>query len=216
MLNTQLILINGMPGSGKSTTGEYIRDQLNNLRIPNQFYHELAENHPLRIYDRQFTSFTITEEAEWFVDKVKQLFSQFVQDRLKGREVAIIESYIFQDTIGFAYNMGMERDLLLELMESIKNILQELNPVLIYYYQENVEKNWRWICEVRGPVFAQERCGLYTDDDFIKAGEFWSANQEFVYEIVRHWNIPKIVIRNREYLWEEYLREIMGFLELNN
>ncbi|MFD1176655.1 hypothetical protein ACFQ3W_10125 [Paenibacillus puldeungensis] len=106
-MNTKLILIDGMPGSGKSTTGSFISEKLNELYISNRFYHELEENHPLRIYDRQFTSFTDTEEAEWFSTKVEQLFKSFVNDRLTRDEITIMESYVFQDTIGFAFNMWL-------------------------------------------------------------------------------------------------------------
>lgn len=73
-MNTKLILIDGMPGSGKSTTGYFISERLNELQIPNRFYHELEENHPLRIYDRQFTSFTDLEESEWFSAKGRAAF----------------------------------------------------------------------------------------------------------------------------------------------
>jgi thymidylate kinase len=214
MRNTKLILVDGMPGSGKSTTGKIIQERLEQQSIPARFYHELEENHPLRIYDRKFTSFTIAEEAEWFEAKVKELFHRFVREQASAKEIAIVESYIFQDTIGFAYNMGMEHSKIRSLMASIQGVLQELHPVLIYFFQEHVEQNWRWICNIRGPEFTQERCGLFTDEDFVKAGEFWSANQEFVYQIVQEWEIPKLVIRNKDYRWDEYIREITEFLQL--
>lgn len=213
-MKTKLIIIDGMPGSGKSTTGVLLQDKLNELGIRNKFYHELVDNHPLRIYDRQFTSFTKIEEAEWFIEKVKELFSSFMSERLKYDEVTIIESYLFQNTIGFAYNMGMKPESILELTETLQNILSQLEPVLIYYYQVNVEQNWRWICEVRGPEFAQDRCGLNTDEDYLNAGIFWTKNQDFVFKIIQDWKIPKLVIRNVDYQWDEYRERIFEFLKL--
>jgi thymidylate kinase len=214
VMDTKLILVEGMPGSGKSTTGKWISERLSEWSIPNHFYHELAENHPLRIYDRQFTSFAITEEAEWFIAKVKQLFDDFVKERIMNDEVVIMESYVFQNTIGFAYNMQMNPEQILELFQSIQQILRPLNPVLIYYYQVNVEEHWRWICAIRGPEFTQDRCGLYSDEDFIEAGKFWIKNQEFVFNIVRNWEISKLIIKNQDRKWKEYEERITDFLKL--
>lgn len=212
-MKTRLIVIDGMPGSGKSTTGSFISERLNELNISNRFYHELDDNHPLRIYDKQFTSFNIFEEAEWFTAKVEQLFNDFVNERLDRDEITIIESYVFQDTIGFAFNMQMDKQRILELTKKIQAILSRLDPVLIFYYQVNVEQNWRWICNIRGPEFTQDRCGLYSENDFIEAGKFWTRNQDFVFNIVQEWDIPKLIIKNVDYNWEEYRNRIIDFLE---
>ncbi|TLS52200.1 hypothetical protein FE782_09485 [Paenibacillus antri] len=214
MVDTRLIIIDGMPGSGKSTTGQLIADKLDLGNVQNTFIHELAENHPLRIYDRQFTSFALKDEANWFSTKVKQLFSQFVQDRLRSNQITIIEAYLFQNTIGFAFNMGMDLDDIKVLTRDIQNILLPLNPALIYYFQPYVEQNWRWICNIRGPEFTQDRCGLYSDEDFVKAGEFWTRNQDFVFTIVQEWSIPKLIIENEDYRWDEYKDNIFNFLRI--
>jgi thymidylate kinase len=213
-MKTKIILIDGMPGSGKSTTGNLISERLNERNIPNKFYHELDENHPLRIYDRQFTSFAVTEEAEWFKEKVRQLFSNFVNVINKNNEVVIMESYVFQNTIGFAYNMDMNPACVLKLSKEIQEILHPLEPTLIYYYQVNVEQHWRWICEIRGREFTQDRCGLYTDEDFVQAGRFWTRNQDFIFGIVQEWDTKKLIIRNKEREWKEYEERISGLLRL--
>lgn len=98
----------------------------------------------------------------------------------------------FQDTIGFAFNMQMEEQRLLDLTKKIQFILSQLDPVLIYFYQVNVEQNWRWICEIRGLEFTQGVCGIHTDNDFIEAGKFWTINQDFVFKIVQEWDISNL------------------------
>lgn len=213
MLNTKLILIDGIPGSGKSTTGKLISDRMNPAGIRNRFYHELEDNHPLRIYDRVFTSFEIEEQAQWYVTKVKERFEQFVHECQKHDEIAIMESYMFQDNISFAFNLGMPHELILELATHLQQTIEELHPVLIYFWQPDVERQWRFICDVRGSEWAA-RFGLTTDEAFRQAGETWSKNQEFVHSIVERWEIPKLVIRNDNYLWDDYIRRIGEFLEL--
>ncbi|WP_046227490.1 P-loop NTPase family protein [Paenibacillus dauci] len=211
-MKSKLILIEVMPGSGKSTTGQLINSELTKINIPNRFYHELEDNHPLRIYEKLFTSLTIQEEADWFSMKVQELFTDFVNKTMDRKEVVIIESYIFQNTLDFAFNMGMNEHQVLDLTKNLQSILSHLDPVLIYYYQNHVEQHWRWMCNIRGPEFTQDRCGLYTDDDFIEAGSLWTRNQDFIFNVVQEWDIPKLIIKNEDYNWKEYKERINDFL----
>lgn len=71
----------------------------------------------------------------------------------------------------------------------------------------------KWICNIRGPEFTQDRCGLYTDNDFIEAGHFWTKNQDFIFNIVQEWEIPKLIIKNEKYNWEDYENKVNHFLE---
>lgn len=212
-MKSRLVLIDGMPGSGKSTFGKVIGAKLNKMNIQNRLYHELEENHPLRIYDKTFTSFTIQDEAEWFTTKVEQLFTDFVNERVRRDEVTIMESYVFQNTLGFAFNMQMDKQRIFDLTKKVQLILSRLDPILIYFYQTHVEQHWKWICSVRGPEFTQDRCGLYTDNDFIEAGHFWTKNQDFIFNIVQEWEIPKLIIKNEKYNWEDYENKVNHFLE---
>ncbi len=215
MLNTQLIIIDGIPGSGKSTAGQMLEARLAELYIPHKFYRELEENHPLCIYDRQIESLGSYAEATWYQNRVKELFRAFVENRSKVAEVTIIESWLFQDHLGVAHCSGMDTALLEELYGSLTQILAPLNPTVIYYYQVNVEQNWRRICDLRGPEFTQGRCGLYTDDDFRQAGETWTTVRDLSVKIIANWDTPKLIIRNEDYNWERYNREIFGFLQLD-
>ncbi len=214
MLNTRLVIVDGIPGSGKSTAGEMLANRLASANISHRFYHELEENHPLCIYDRKIGSLESQTEAMWYQNRVRELFHAFVSDRSRVNEVTIIESWLFQDHLGVAQCSGMDPILLHELAESLTEILSPLNPTVIYYYQVNVELNWRWICDLRGTEFAQGRCGLYTDDDFRQAGETWAKVRDFSCEVIDNWNIPKLIIRNENRDWEKYNRQIVEFLQL--
>jgi thymidylate kinase len=96
---SKLIGVDGIPGSGKSTTGEWISSRLNSSRVANRFYHEMENGHPLRIYDKTIKSLVDPDEADWFTNKVTQLFSSFVCNQLNSETVLIIEAYVFQDTV---------------------------------------------------------------------------------------------------------------------
>jgi len=54
MMKTNLIIVEGMPGSGKSTTAQYISMQLNKNSIPSNWYYEVESNHPLECFDEAY------------------------------------------------------------------------------------------------------------------------------------------------------------------
>ncbi|MCE7859360.1 MAG: hypothetical protein DYG86_06190 [Chloroflexi bacterium CFX2] len=51
MRDTKLILIEGLPGAGKSTTTKWIHDTLTAHGIESQFYREDDEPHPIPCLD---------------------------------------------------------------------------------------------------------------------------------------------------------------------
>jgi thymidylate kinase len=146
MVDTKLILIDGIPGSGKSTMGRWLGRELDSLQIPNHFFHELQENHPLWIYDHKFGSFAVESEARLFMEKTKALLERFIEDRYKSDEIAIVESWLFQGTISFSLLQHMDYFLLFDFISDLQKMLYKLNPMLVYFFQNDVEGNWRWIC----------------------------------------------------------------------
>lgn len=60
-----------------------------------------------------------------------------------------------------------------------------------------------------GPV------SLHTDDDFREAGILWGGSQSFVRSLVDSWEIPNIIIENKDYNWDEYSDRIIQFISEN-
>lgn len=210
----KLIIIDGMPGSGKTTCATMLSEQLSSWNISNRCILELEEKHPLFIEGYQFTSFEDEGQANVFIDKLQSLFRDFVQERLVSpQDITIIESVLFQDAISCAYHMGMNPDMLLNFSSSLQEILSPLEPLLIYFYQVNVEGQWRFICSVRGNQWGP--VSLHTDEDFKEAAELWGGSQAFVRRIIDAWDIPKLIIENTDYSWDDYTERMIRFIHDN-
>ena len=93
-------------------------------------------------------------------------------------------------------------------------ILMDLNPVLIYIGQNDVEQNWRRICHIRGPEWTKNTCGITEDSDYIKAGIVWSANQEFCLSIIEKSRLRNLIIMNSDYNLDEHKSRISDYLKL--
>lgn len=209
-MGSKLIIIDGIPGSGKTTTARLVSDQLNKRGISNRCILEEQPNHPLLIFDRQFNK-SDEHEADEFISLLKSKYKTFVLEQLRANhEVTIIESVLFQDTINTSFHGGMNRDKLRVFANSLLEILSPLQPALVYYYQVDPEAQWRYICNIRGNEWGP--VSFKTDDDFREAGMLWGGSQAFVRSIVDALNIPKLIIENSEYLWQEYMDQIENFV----
>lgn len=51
MLDTKLVLFEGIPGAGKSTTSRYMSLLLNRHGIKNTLIHELSSDHPINLFN---------------------------------------------------------------------------------------------------------------------------------------------------------------------
>lgn len=208
----KLIIIDGIPGSGKTTTASRIFEQLSLAHINTRCFLEQEDNHPLLVPGLDFDSFDNEAATDLFIQLLASSFSEFVQTRLnEPEEVTIIESVLFQDAISLAHLNGMKQEKLLELCSVLLAILEPLNPALIYYYQVDVEKQWRFICSVRGNEWGP--VSMHTDEDFKQAAEVWGNSQSFVRTVIDKWGVPKLIIENSDYLWSEYDHLIHEFVE---
>ena len=65
-MKTQLILVDGIFGSGKSTTTKLISDYLLNKNIPNKYFEEEEQGNPLYLdYCEEVTGNAETKTSFW-------------------------------------------------------------------------------------------------------------------------------------------------------
>ena len=207
----RLFIIDGIPGSGKTTAATRTHNRLIAQGVRARCLLELEENHPLLPPMEQYCALNTAEGADAFIQKLVEWYGRFVEEQLsKPEEIVIIESVLFQDVVSVSHLQGMNLAQLQSFTESLQQVLIPLNPHLIYYYHADVEEQWRFICGVRGNEWGP--VSFQSDEDFVQAGEVWSASQAFVRAAVDAWPIPKLIIENKNYAWAEYDARIDGFV----
>jgi hypothetical protein len=212
MIDTRLIFVDGIPGSGKTTLVHWLGDLLPCHGISTAIYDESCPNHPLRIYDPIYTDFTIQAQSVEFRTRSLHLYRQFVNRMLSESTVSVFDGWLFQAVIGFTFLLRMAYTDSFNFAFDLFDIIAPLSPTVVFLAQTDVEANWRRICSIRGPKFTEGRCGLMKDRDFWEAGVVWSANQEYFISLLKRSGLRQLVLHNVDYNYDLQGKAVTKFL----
>ncbi len=222
MIETKLILIDGITGSGKSTTAQFLAGQLRLNGIKAKWYHETEDSHPLA-YSDDVEVFSSDYERDKFLNTIPKLWKKFAKDAEKSDFVHIIESHLLQDTVRILFQNNLDEARILAFVKEIEDIIEPLNPALLYFKQMDVERSIRKVWKRRG----EDWKNWFVDSDiqtpFVKSSgligetgviKLWSEYQDFTDKLFEGYGFKKLSIDNSEGNWSTYRQQIMKFLNL--
>ena len=127
---TKLILIDGIIGTGKSTTAQFIAFQLQKNHIHAKWFHEYDPSNPLFTPPGEVTP---GPSPEQLLEKWQVL----VTEAEASDEVLIVESYLFQSTIGLLFERNVDKQNIFKFAFQTQQLIEPLNPVAIYLYHQD-------------------------------------------------------------------------------
>ncbi len=124
MIDTKLVLLEGPPGSGKTTMSKKLFDRIN---VKNKcLVQESAEPHPIAEHS------LVADIARWQVKTLlnwEKLSAEIDADQ----KLWIIEFAWFQNTIGIMLLNNCGRNQIVEFCRKIEHTIKDIQPVLILY-----------------------------------------------------------------------------------
>ncbi|MBN2834348.1 MAG: hypothetical protein JXR48_05215 [Candidatus Delongbacteria bacterium] len=221
MVDTKLIIIDGMTGAGKSTTAHYIARQLlkNGLKV--KWYHEEEHEHPLacKPLDEKLSD---DEKEKLFVSEYLENWKKFTDEVLQGNEIIIIESYLLQYTIIPLIRYEWSVDKIAQFVLNLLEITTPLNPVVVSYFNKDVKRalnlNWerrgedwkKWYIErVSKSKYATSR-NISGEE---AAYQIWQKFMDVNIRLKEEIKLRSIFIDNGKQNWKEIRSEIANFLQ---
>ena len=213
MLATKLILVEGLPGAGKSTTTQHIGTTLQQQGVACRWYLEGDNPHPIACLDF---------EIEGLLEKMLPLWSSFTERAMQEPIVTIIESRLWQNTALFMFMSNREVEDILQFSQQIGQVLAPLCPILIHLDQDDTETALRRLYTLRGEKWMQEALEMTTAypwfqsrglKDFNGWVQFFTEWQQVVTQLFIDWPHDKIKIQNPHDDWESVYQQIDAFLQ---
>ena len=139
-MSSKLILIEGLPGAGKSSTTVHLGKYLLQQGISCEWFLEEDEGHPI-----DCTGLALKDLSK----KLVPLWQSFLQDVVNDQTIAIMESRLWKNTSLFIYMAEFQIEEIVELQDRVNNALTPLSPILIYLYQADVNEALGRLYELR-------------------------------------------------------------------
>ncbi|WP_341357596.1 hypothetical protein [Rossellomorea sp. y25] len=266
-MNTKLIIIEGIPGSGKTTTATYIKHHLEESGSHVKLYQEGNPGHPA---DYEFTSclnhtqfrelltkypkeqdliMKYTKEKEdWYFIQYHELgkedggnsliaddlasydvyelnletyekvsynyWEEFINDTNFGNTVYIFECCFLQNPFTkfiAKHNAGVPR--LEHHLSKIGSLINPLNPLLVYLYQDDIRKSFKQVFEERDPGWRDFFTDYHMKNGYGKDKhltgfnglvEYLEMRRDEELRLIDSMDMRKLLIKNDEKDWEEY------------
>lgn len=233
MRQTRYIFVEGINGSGKSTTAQFLTSYLNDHKIQARFLPEGGRGHPLRIAASLPHPFQLWRDitADEFVRTSLRKWQGFVNAARQSQAVIIGDGLLFHGNMMDLLLLDPKPESVKSYIKDVVSVLRDLNPVLIYFYQDDIAESLRRTAATRGDEwisrqaqwklaspYGRER-GLAQLPAFDLPGfgglislfrEFRSLSDAIIAELP----IPVLRIDNSAGAWPEYYQKILNFLEL--
>jgi hypothetical protein len=275
-MNTQLILVEGLPGFGKSTTAKLIEEYLSENKIMNELILEGNLDHPadydgvayfthqkwseflskhsdstnvmlkhctekphgmLIPYQKMKNQNLITDDIYNRISKndiyelpltkhielITERWREFAKEAITKQTTYIFECCFIQNPITMGMiRGGTEKEIVTNYVDQLAEIIQPLNPVLIYIEQEDLSFSFKKAIQERPKDWSQGFTTYYTTQGYgLKKGlvgvegtiEVLEERLKLERDIYQSLKLSKYILNNSLYEKESYklkLSRILG------
>ena len=147
MRDTQLLFVEGLSGSGKTTTAVWLDTRLQSERLRVNLWLEHQPEHPLNVGGTLHPSGDTTGEAFFqrytsasFVHESLQRWHAFVRTAVQTEAISVLDSYPFQSTVRVLLQLHTTPDCMQAYADHVEALVMPLRPVLIYFSHRDLSQ----------------------------------------------------------------------------
>ena len=233
MRDTKLIFVEGLPGSGKTTTASWLASRLPSERLMVNLFLEHQLEHPLNVGGNLHPSGYTTGEAFFlrytsasFVQESLQRWQAFVRAALQAEAISVLDSYPFQNTVRVLLQLNATPECMREYAGQVEALVMPLQPVLIYFNHRDLIQAFHNLSNIsaqRGKAWTDYVVELITHCPYAMARHLEgfggalaviSDYKQFTDSLLCQSRFPRIVLEDCAGGWEGCYQQIEAFIGL--
>ncbi|WP_230684481.1 hypothetical protein [Burkholderia cepacia] len=148
----RLVIVEGMMGSGKSSTMRFIASRLQAAGHDVVAIHERTEPHPVRATDELEHWFEPWRDATaaQLAERALARWAAFVDDVRLGTTVSVLDGQLFHGDLTNLLLMEGEPALIEAYVRELARTIAPLAPLVVYFWQRDIDAAIRTVCAERG------------------------------------------------------------------
>ncbi|WP_241300625.1 hypothetical protein [Burkholderia stabilis] len=148
----RLVIVEGVMGSGKSTTMRFIAKHLQAAGHDAVAIHERADPHPVRATDELEHWFEPWRDATaaQLAERALARWAAFVDQARLGATVSVLDGQLFHGDLTNLLLMEGEPALIEAYVEELARTIAPLAPLVVYLWQRDIDAAIRTVCAERG------------------------------------------------------------------
>jgi hypothetical protein len=212
--------VDGLAGSGKSTTAQRLWIHLTNNGYDAEWFHEHDPSHPIFYFGALDELPRL--ECERFLEQIVANWEALARDVNTG-PIRILEGSLLQLPAGILLSKGVSTREIRAIVLKIAGLLQELYPLAIYlrhpdaeaWFLRNVRNRKRqWIDRMTALLLQTPYGERRTVRDVSVLMEFYHEQQVIVESIFQELQLRKTAVDVDDDNWETSYRKMAAFLKM--
>ncbi|MCP3722440.1 hypothetical protein M3I53_04705 [Paraburkholderia sp. CNPSo 3272] len=150
-----LVIVEGIMGSGKSTTMRFIARRLQEAGQQALPIHERTAPHPVRATDELEHWFEPWREAtpQHLAKRALARWTDFVEAEQHADAIPVMDGQLFHGDLTHLLLMEAPPALMFDYVDALAAVIAPIAPLVIYLWQNDVEAAVRTVCAERGPAW---------------------------------------------------------------